>query len=1033
MQQPFKFNIGIVTAGLAINPQTFGSTALGGSESALICMARALGSEAQKVTVFCVLDGPSGQRDPVQPSVQYFHVNEFDARMLIMNFDAMIVSRHVGYALKPIKAGTIWYWAHDIAPQGGFADSAFLVDRMLFLSRYHRGLYEATLHEGFHPLMRVTRNGIEADRIGRALQARAPRSLDDEGVKTINTRARRFCYTSRPERGAMFLLGSIWPRIRQQIPDAELHLAWYEVTNMAIGDAVQKDIDFVTHLVQESAHLGVTYHGALAKDDLYTLMGGCNALLYPCTFPESSCITAIEAMALGTYPVTTNAYALPETCGDYGHLIDGTPGTPEYDDTFVNTVLDLYETFDGQIGQNDRFEMSAFTRMRHDWATIAQEWLIDLNEFFADRFAGNTARIYDNLLYHSDVTAVRNFTQVSYQAPDRSPVHPDYLRKAQALLDLCQTQKEEYMRGASHTHWRENGRFLKAIEQLAPTLETAVMVCDVGCGTGDFLACLHMRYPHLMLVGLDFSEECIAEAKAFVAAIEGADPSKFTFRIRTVEEPWTTECFDAVFCGEVLEHVEDTQGMLAKLEGLVKPGGRICITTPVGPWSQIAFRKEGPGIERHIHHFTMTDLQEILSGRGETMTIDYISAGTTERGETIGNFVTCWSVSGSGADRKPFGYVNVERKVITTRPYQKLSACIIARNEEENILKCLKSLDRVVDEIVIGNVESSDDTAIMMQVFSATHYTPLKIIGLSYDIDGDGVGNFSAWKNQVLALAAGDWTLCIDCDEVLNNGRFLRRYLDTPSLNAYAVQQIHVSIGEPISTNTPHRLIRNHMGYVYKGVIHEHPHAEGDGYQFIEPFLILTDVTLPHTGYLLDETRYHKAAVRNLPMVMKDRAVNPDRIYGQVMEMRDVLNIAKWARNKLGMLRQEDVDALRKLILVYEAHFSEPGNFFYADANRYYQDALAILAILGVVPFGQRHIAMHAQVQLAVSQGPLTREMIDRSVPAQRWFKNLTDLRGYMNMQIDLMEKAMGPLALPILEHKPKEVPQSLLSDVSVP
>ena len=127
------FSVGFVTAGLRIDPSRFGESALGGSETALICMARALAANGQTVTVFCVLDGPQGQRDPVQPKVQYFHVNDFDQHLLIRDFDVMIVSRHIGYALKPIKAGTVWYWAHDIAPQGGFDDSAFLVDRMWFL------------------------------------------------------------------------------------------------------------------------------------------------------------------------------------------------------------------------------------------------------------------------------------------------------------------------------------------------------------------------------------------------------------------------------------------------------------------------------------------------------------------------------------------------------------------------------------------------------------------------------------------------------------------------------------------------------------------------------------------------------------------------------------------------------------------------------------------------------------------------------------------------------------------------------------
>lgn len=1025
--QPFKYNIGIVTAGLAIDPQTFGQTALGGSETALICMARALAAEGQKVTVFCVLDGPEGQRDPVQPGVQYFHIDRFDHHIAIRNFDAMIVSRHVGYAAKPVKAGTVWYWAHDIAPQTGFDSVAWPLDRMLFLSKFHRGLYEAVVHKGFHSLMHVTRNGIEADRIKKILDLAVlyeSAVLQQSGMG-MRKQANRFCYTSRPERGAMFLLGTIWPRIRQQIPDAELHLAWYEIKNMAIGDAVQKDIDFVHKLIKEST--GVIYHGALPKDDLYGLIQSCNALLYPCTFPESSCITAIEAMALGTYPVTTDAYALTETCGEYGHLITGQPGTPEYDDTFVNTVIDLYEHFDDVISQNDRYEMSSFTRMHHDWGTIAKEWLVDLNAFFDQRFAERFTSILDNHLYHSDVTLVRDYCD-NYGAPTTAlePVQLAYLHKAQGMLDVCQEKKEEYMRGASHMHWRENGRFLKAIEVLGPTLETATMVTDVGCGTGDFLACLHMRYPHLMLVGLDFSTECIDEARAFIASIEGADPSKFTFHVRTVEEEWTNECFDAVFCGEVLEHVENTQAMLTKLEGLVKPGGRVCLTTPVGPWSQIAFRKEGPGIERHIHHFSMTDLQEILGGRGNTMTLDYISAGATERGEAIGNFITCWTVAGSGADRKPFGYLNVFRKVRTMRPYQKLSVCMIVRNEENSILRCLKSFARLADEILIGDTGSTDMTQELIGRELGGKLTQL--LDIPQDIDGDGVGNFSAWRNAVIAKATGDWILSVDADEIVANGQAIRRFLETPSLNAYAIAQLSLSLDHGTDVNQPQRLFRNHQGYRFKGVIHEHLHTAEDGFAFVEPFLILADVTLPHDGYMLEEGRYRKTALRNLPMLRKDREKYPDRVYGLLLEMRDVLNICRWARAKLGGLRQEDVQALRNLLAVYEAKFSEPGNFFYADATRYQQDALAILAILNVTPAGQRHLPLHAQIQVAVTQGPLTQGALDQTRPTQRWFKNIDGLRDYLIHQTDIMARAL-PAPIEIVE----EVPATLLSSVSVP
>ena len=1023
MGQRATFNIGIVTAGLAINPQMFGATALGGSESALICMARALGMAGQRVTVFCVLDGPQGQRDPLSANVQYFHVNDFDQHIALRNFDVMIVSRHIGYALKPIRAGALFYWAHDIAPQSGFDGSIWPLDRMLFLSQYHQGLYEAVLPPGFTPFMRTTRNGIELDRI-----LRNP-SQHGGFCKSGTT----FCYTSRPERGAMFLLGSIWPRIRQLIPDATLDLAWYEIKNMTIPADVQRDIDFTMQLVKDSASLGVRYHGALAKDDLYTLMGTCNALLYPCIFPESSCITAIEAMALGTFPITTNRYALPETCGEHGWLIDGVPGSSDYDEAFIDAVLHVAANYGEQHLEAQRVLMTCHARRHHDWNTIAAEWVAALDEFFTTRLHSQRDRIYDNLLYHSDALTLQGHLEDRLaHVEDLIATDEDrtlaYLQTTQTILDRSQDQTDDYLASNSHQNWRDNARSLTAIKLLAPALERATTVLDVGCGSGNFLACLHVQYPHLTLVGVDFSATCLEEARAFIMQ-EGLDTTKFTFHHRTIEEPWPAECFDAVHCGEVLEHLADTQAMLTKLESTVKDGGMVCLTTPLGPWSAISARKEGPrNIERHLHHFRMTDLQEILSGRGTTMTMEYLSAGLSNRGEPIGNILTAWVVAPA---RQPFGHVDLARKVRTTRPYQKLSAVMIVKDDETTILRCLKSLQGLVDELIIGNTGSTDSTIPQVLFFSQTSHLPITVLDIPFDIDGDGIGNFSAWRNAVLRHATGDWILAIDADEILANGQALRRYLDTPSLNAYAMNQLNICLDRPADRAQPQRLFRNHRGYQYRGCIHEHLHTAEPGFQFVEPFLILEDVTLPHDGYLMESTRYQKTAIRNLPMLRKDRILYPDRAYGQLLEMRDVLNICRWAKTKLGGLRQMDVDALRQLLVTYEATFSDPGNFFYADATRYQQDALALLALLNVLPLNQRHVPLHVQIQVAASIGPLTQHVLDRAQPTQRWFRNVEGLRDYLLQQTTLLERSLGPLAQPI--EAPLTPAESLLKELTVP
>jgi len=89
------------------------------------------------------------------------------------------------------------------------------------------------------------------------------------------------------------------------------------------------------------------------------------------------------------------------------------------------------------------------------------------------------------------------------------------------------------------------------------------------------------------------------------------------------------------------------------------------------------------------------------------------------------------------------------------KPLPKLSACIISYNEESKIEDCLKSLQAVVDEIIIIDSNSTDNTLNI-----ARKYTD-KII--QHDFQGYG-----KQKNLAVAQASNDWIISLDCDERLS-------------------------------------------------------------------------------------------------------------------------------------------------------------------------------------------------------------------------------------------------------------------------
>jgi glycosyltransferase involved in cell wall biosynthesis len=83
----------------------------------------------------------------------------------------------------------------------------------------------------------------------------------------------------------------------------------------------------------------------------------------------------------------------------------------------------------------------------------------------------------------------------------------------------------------------------------------------------------------------------------------------------------------------------------------------------------------------------------------------------------------------------------------------RISAIVITRNEAHNIHDCLQSLHAWVDEIVVVDSQSTDDTVAIAQRFGAK---------ISQPADWPG---FGPQKNRALDLATCDWVFSIDADE----------------------------------------------------------------------------------------------------------------------------------------------------------------------------------------------------------------------------------------------------------------------------
>jgi glycosyltransferase involved in cell wall biosynthesis len=196
-----------------------------------------------------------------------------------------------------------------------------------------------------------------------------------------------------------------------------------------------------------------------------------------------------------------------------------------------------------------------------------------------------------------------------------------------------------------------------------------------------------------------------------------------------------------------------------------------------------------------------------------------------------------------------------------------LSAAIIVKDEADRLDACLTSLRGLVDEIVVVDTGSTDDTVAIAEAHGAVvAYEPWQ-------------GDFATPRNRSLDLATGDWILYVDADEQVD-GDFedARAHLDRSIDGAAACVAFRVRFVPRVGW-TPfreYRLWRNRPDIRFQGRIHEtvvppiRAAADADAL-LIEPF---DRITIHHFGYEGD--RADKRA-RDEPLLVAELARQPDR------------------------------------------------------------------------------------------------------------------------------------------------------------
>lgn len=319
--------------GLTYDGTTLEKRGLGGSESAIILMARELAKVGFNVTVFnnCI---DSQSDEGVYDGVKYIDLANINASP--QNYDIVISSRTVvpflpehlwsqfqynPSAFKQIKqnAKLKIMWMHDTFCTGDHLLEDMLVrgdiDEIFTLSDFHTS-YVTTCAHGRKRNFEVLKNKIYMTRNG----AVAHNKEIDYSKKDPNL----FVYNASVTKGMIPLVTKIWPKLKEKAPDIKLKVigGYYRFRDGAPPDA--QEVKF-WQLADDpkNKELGIEFTGIIKQSEIADILASASFMIYPGAFPETFGISSLEALLNNTPIITTRFGALEETAiGGACYLMD---------------------------------------------------------------------------------------------------------------------------------------------------------------------------------------------------------------------------------------------------------------------------------------------------------------------------------------------------------------------------------------------------------------------------------------------------------------------------------------------------------------------------------------------------------------------------------------------------------------------------------------------------------------------------------------------------------------------------------------
>ena len=385
----------IDTLGLCYDGNTLTKRGLGGSESAVILMAKELAKIGFDVTVF-----NDCEKDDASPghyeNVLYRPLREIESSE--EHYDVAIGSRSVvSFApdawrdqFKTFTGGMPKFeafmsrvrykilWMHDTFCDGDDYIEEFIIngkiDEIFTLSDFHTS-YVTNAEHGRKRMFEVLKKHVFMTRNGVCAKT-------DKWIDVKQKDPNLFVYNSSVTKGMYPLVEDVWPKIKHRLPNAKLTVIGGYYRMRSGLDPDENEMKWRS-LANDPTNLlnDIDFTGIIKQSEISEILRSASFMIYPAEFPETFGISTLESLAHNTPLITCDFGALEETaiddaCYKIPYPIQPNPLFPHIDKEWqVNSIVDAAVN-----AYNDPYlhqqKMYACNKVKNicNWDSVALQW-----------------------------------------------------------------------------------------------------------------------------------------------------------------------------------------------------------------------------------------------------------------------------------------------------------------------------------------------------------------------------------------------------------------------------------------------------------------------------------------------------------------------------------------------------------------------------------------------------------------------------------------------------------------------------------